>query len=307
MRTDKSKPRGIVPPSVRFADEAINGDEPAWQQPNMLWDYFEWKFNVGAMILDQLLFTYSITHDQTLLEPMFAELELIKSQAPELDRVKQTPLVEGSKSWAADKLIHSRSFWSVVVQWRLITGDTRWDELIVRYGPAYGRFRISGEEKHLMDALHDVLDSTRYNVPLLTSEALHTDRVYIPGWEQLKAMLTGDGMPESSSPYFAVTWEKTDDGFTALVREASIDRLQCQIFSHSLQPSHAVMRLWQLAPGTYRLISEGDSQKIDDRPIKVAAPGERILLNLPSRRLLTIRVQKQEPSDVSEARIDSSK
>jgi len=295
MRTDKGKPRGIIPPSVRFADEAINGDEPNWHQANMFWDYYDWEFYAGSLMLDQLLFTYMLTHDEDLLQPMFLALELISSEEADQTGTREDATTAGSRAWAADKLMRSSFFWSVVEQWRFLTNDTRWDELIVRHGTAYGRYRITGDERHLVEGLNRILNAVRYNTPLMTSEAIHTDRIYAPGWEHLKAMLTGDGMPENSSPYFAASWEKTDDKFTALVSRATPDGLEFQLFSHSPQQRSIVMRLWQLTPGEYQLRCEPQGRQARERTIRVEAPGERISIQLPSRRLLRITV-RQVPS-----------
>jgi hypothetical protein len=291
LRTDKGKPRGIIPPSVRFADEAINGDEPAWHRANLYWDYFEWESGVGSMLLDQLLFTYTLTRDEALLEPMTASLELIMSEAASLDATIPRALEEGSPVWAADKLIRSRSFWSVVEQWRLLTEDNRWDDLIMRYGTAYARYRISGDERHLTDGLDFILSGVRYNTPLLTSEALHTDRVYVPGWEHLKAMLTGDGMSENSSPYFAVTWENTEEDFTALVRDSSREHLEVQVFSHSPAPREVVMRLWQLAPGKYRVRCKAPGLEVKDQAVEIENRGQRVHISLPSQRLVNVSIR----------------
>ena len=296
MRTDKGKPRGIVPPSVRFADEAINGDEPTWHRSNMLWDYYDWEEGVGSMVLDQLLFTYTLTHDEKLLEPLMAALDLIQAEETGLEQTAPDVLEEGSRSWAADKLIRSRWFWSVVQQWRLLSGDRRWDHLIMRHGTAYARYRISGDERHLSEGLEFILSSLRYNTPLLTSEALHTDRVYVPGWEHLKAMLTGDGMLENASPYFAVTWENTDEDFTALVRDSSRELLEVQVFSHSPAPRDVVVRLWQLAPGKYQMRCEAPGLEAKVQAVEIESRGQRIQINLPSQRRLKISVRSITPA-----------
>ncbi len=113
-------------------------------------------------------------------------------------------------------------------QWRFLTGDQRADDLLKTYGSAYGRFRVSGDERHLVAGLQQLLEGVRYNTPLQTSSALYTDRIYVPGWELLKAMLTGDGMHNNSSPYHWVSWEKTNDDFTALVCDSGRDLLANQ-------------------------------------------------------------------------------
>ncbi|NJN33416.1 MAG: hypothetical protein HC817_03335 [Saprospiraceae bacterium] len=53
LSTAKGKPRGIVPPSVRFPDEAINGDEKNWWRANMFWHYFEWDYGTYWKMYDQ--------------------------------------------------------------------------------------------------------------------------------------------------------------------------------------------------------------------------------------------------------------
>jgi hypothetical protein len=183
-------------------------------------------------------------------------------------------------------------FWRVVEQWRFLCRDARWDHLIMLYGTDYSRYRLTGDEHHLVRGLDRLLAAVRHNTPLLTSEAIHTDRVYAPGWEHLKAMLTGDGMPENSSPYFAVSWENTDEGFTALVCDARADRLELQIFSHASQDRAIHMRLWQLRPGKYVLRRELPGVPSDERTIAIEAKGQRIPIEASEGKLLTIIVSR---------------
>lgn len=292
LRTDKGKPKGIIPASVRFSDEAINGDEPNWYRANMYWRYFDWDHFCGSVMLDQLLFTYTLTKDRQLLEPMFLALDLIHSEEDGLVRTNGSSLEEGSRAWAAEKLIQSELLWSVVEQWRFLSGDSRWDDLIMRHGTPYGRYRISGEESHLVEGLDRLLENVRYNTPLKTSEPIHTDRVYAPGYEQLKAMLTGDGIWANLSPYFAVSWEKTDEDFTALVSETGRDRLGVRLYSFAPEERQIAMRIWQLAPGKYRLIVNSGEGEPQEKLITVAERGQRIPITLPARRELSIRLEQ---------------
>ena len=179
MRTDKGKPKGLIPASIRFPDDAINGDGPNWYEANMYWDFYEWQHYAGSLMLDQLLFTYTLTGDAHLLEPMFATLELIRSEQQKVSQAKLASPEEGSSTWAAVSLIHSTLFWTVVEQWRDRTGDSRWDDLIVRYGTDSGRYQTSGDERHLVNGLEVLLEDLRYNTPLKTTEAIYTDRVRV--------------------------------------------------------------------------------------------------------------------------------
>lgn len=282
-RTSKGKPAGLFPASVRFPDEAFNGDEPTWYRADMFWDYFDWSG--GSQLLDQTFFSYTLSGDDALLAPLFAALELVARHPDDADAP------EGSETWAAHILRGDPGLWRTAAQWRLYTGDTRYDALLEAEGTPYLRYRLTGDESHLREALQPILDHVRYNTPLLTTEALHTDRVYVTddhevGADELKAMLTGDSAGESASPYFAVTWEQTGDGFTALVADAGPRHLAVHTFNHGVQPDPAVMRLWQLAPGRYRLIVGSEPA----RNLVVTERGQRVALTLPARAGLDVRI-----------------
>jgi hypothetical protein len=238
-----------------------------------------------------MLFTFTLTRDENLLTPIHAALELIDAEARSTIR-EPLAAATGSRAWAAHRLVESAMFWRVVEQWRFLRRDARWDHLIMRYGTDYSRFRLTRDEQHLVRGLERLLAAVRYNTPLLTSEAIHTDRVYAPGWEHLKAMLTGDGMPENSSPYFAVSWENTDEGFTALVCDARDDRLEVQIFSHASQDGAIQMRLWKLLPGKYMLRRELPGAPSDQRAIALEVKGQRIPIEVPAGKLLTVTVSR---------------
>ncbi|MEX0612143.1 MAG: hypothetical protein WD229_08475, partial [Pirellulales bacterium] len=292
MRTDKAKPKGIIPASVRFSDEAFNGDGPNWYQANMYWDYYDWEHYAGSLLLDQLLFTYALTKDEQLLQPMLLALELIRSHESVLSEANLDSQQKGSPAWAAASLVRCSLFWNVVEQWRFLANDPRWDDLIMRYGTPYGRYRISGEEQHLVDGLNLLLEDVRYNTPLKTTEVLYTDRVRVPGAEVVKAMLTGDGIYANFSPYYATSWQQTDDNFTALVAEANPDQLAVHLFSHGLEDREVIMRVWQLAPGRYRLLCEAVGLAPREEAVAISQPGQRVPVTLPAQRLMRITMQR---------------
>ena len=307
LREDKGKPKGIIPASVRFSDESINGDEPTWYLANMYWKYFDWEHHAGSLMLDQLLFTYTLTSDEQLLQPMMLALELIREEESRwVNNGEKDELSPGSRGWVAAKLASSDYFWHVVEQWRFLSHDSRWDDLISQYGTPYGRYRLSGEERFLVEGLEQLLEGVRYNTPLKTTEVIHTDRVYVPGAELVKAMLTGDGMEDNLSPYYAVSWEDTNEHFTALVADAGTDRLAVDLYSHSPKQQRVAMRLWQLEPGIYQLVtsrrsvvSSQSNQPHEDshtrRSIEVSTKGQRLWIDLPGLQEQTLQIiQKRE-------------
>lgn len=289
LRTDKQKPAGLIPASIRFTDLAFNGDESTWYRANMIWPYYDWEQSNGCRMLDQLFFTYTLTGDARLLEPMFLTLELIENEQPNFEGKPADRPAEGSCAWAADILARSPSFWEVVEQWRFRSQDPRWDALILRYGSDYAKFRLSGDETHLVRGLDSLLTAVRFNTPLLTNEVLHTDRVQIAGAGHLKAMLTGDGRCPSWSPHYAATWENTADEFTALIDEAGIDVFAVQLYSHARQASHVNMRLWQLTPGDYRLTVEADG-RVTRQTLKLKERGQRVEFALPGECVVRVRI-----------------
>ncbi|HUF09694.1 MAG TPA: hypothetical protein VMO47_10255, partial [Rhodothermales bacterium] len=295
MRTDKGKPEGIIPASVRFPDEAINGDEPNWYEANMFWDYFDWTHSSGAKILDQLLFTYTLTADASLLEPMLLSLDMVRDYVARSDSISSTP-TRGTRDWAASLLVQESMFWSVVSQWRMFSGDPRYDDLIEQFGTPYVRYRLTGDAGALLSVLEDLNETLQSNTPLRTYEAIHTDRVYLNegGWPaefELQAMLTGDGMPEGLSPYHAVTWPTGGQGFTAFVTDSGPERLRVLLHSHDAGATGVTARLWQLDSGTYELVWS-DGERTVERTIDVVGAGQAVTLELVPDRTITVRFDR---------------
>ena len=250
MESKKGKPVGIIPASVAFPSTEINGTENNWYNPNMYWEYFDWSLAAGSRIYDQLLFTYLLTDDSVLLKPLISSLELIqKYESIPSNNVYKV----GSEAWADSVLKSKEEYWNVVEQYRFATLDSRFDSLSYKYGTPYSRYRLTGDVSFLEKELENFLENVRYNSPLRTTEVLHTDRVYYPGSETIKAMLSGDGTFEGTSPYEYVSWEDTDDYLTALVKDAGPEKLTVQLFSYSPDKLEITMRVWRLKKGKYNI------------------------------------------------------
>jgi hypothetical protein len=104
-----------MPPSVRFPDEAINGDEKDWWRANMFWHYFEWDYGTYWKMYDNLLLTAQLTGDSSLLEPFFETLKLIeKHDFTEGSKIQNQPskIVNqaGSEAWAVANLTQETGF-----------------------------------------------------------------------------------------------------------------------------------------------------------------------------------------------------
>ncbi len=280
LRTDKGKPAGIVPASIRWSDEAINGDEPTWYEPNMMWDYYSWSSRCGGTILDHLVFTYGLTGNDSLLRPMELTLQLVKNQlAAQKDLSKRT-FEPGSEPWVAECLLRNNAFWSTVQKWRMLTGNDAFDDLIAKQSTPYLKYQLTKGEESLEDGLLELLETLRYNAPLRTSLVMHTDRVRIPGTEHLKAMISGDATPEGNSPYFAVSWRETNEHLAILAKTSTESLLTVDAFNFNDGDTKVIMRPWRLARGRYTLELRSQG-RIVKTTVSVTTPGEHVPLTLP--------------------------
>lgn len=300
MRANKGKPRGIIPASIRFPDEAVNGDEPTWYGANMMWDYFDW--GSGAAIYDQLLFTWTLTGDPSLLEPLESTLALIERYAPIVGVRHAGHFPKGSAEWTVARLLSNKNFWNVAGSWRLLKHDSRFDQLIVQHGAQYVKYRLTGEERYLLDAMDDILGQIRYNTPLLTSEVIHTDRVFVTvhgerSVDQLGAMIAGLDADESSSPYAAVTWLNTGEDLAVLVTDATNSKLALKLYSFAETAKSVEMRLWQLEPGEYFLESGIDGRVGKSTRLQVRERGQRVAIGIPPGQLTSVRVMLKESAN----------
>lgn len=289
LRSDKGKPPGIVPGSVRWYDEALNGDEPTWYNTNMLWDYYEWENRCGSLILDHLAFTHELTGNDSLLLPIELSLRLVHDELtrdPDLEGRTPAP---GTRAWIARQLVRNSSFWASVQKWRMATGDRSYDPLLSSRSTHYLRYLLTGNIKALEQGLETILSSLRVNVPLRTELVMHTDRVRIQGVDHLKAMITGDGTHEGNSPYFAVTWQGTGDDLALLVRSAAGDRMDIAAYNFSPSKKQVVMRPWRLKKGRYLVRITGKGYRRQHN-VTITGAGRPVSIELPPALLLDLSI-----------------
>lgn len=283
-RTDKGKPPGLFPASLRWPDAAFNGDEPTWYRANMFWRYFDWRGD--GMLYDQLLHSWTRSGDAALLAPMRATLALLQAWP---DPAKRAAAPEGSAGWAADRLFQRPDFWSVVAQWRLETGDGEFDAFLRVHGPPYLRYRLTGKIEPLSEGLtRGLLDHLRTNTPMRTTEVLFTDRIHVSrdvgncdATDLVVAMLTGNHAPESMSPYYHVAWDEAPPEFTALVGRAGPRALAADLFLHRKDNASLTARLFRLTPGRYRVTLRTGDRTLLDREENIAAMPHALRLEIP--------------------------
>jgi hypothetical protein len=261
LRTDKGKPKGIVPAAVRYEDDAIGGHADNWHHPNMFWGYY--NYNGGAAMLRQLLLTTMLLGEPKYLAPIELSLELVGKYRHSI--VPDPPI--GSEQWAAGILLRSDGFWEVIELWRLYTENTKYDDLIVGAGSPYLKFRLSNNEQHVIEALRRAANDVGNNLTLLTTEGYFTDRVELrdmrkddPGTSSLlETMYLGAPLIETAYPFYHVSWKGFDRSLSVFVLKSTADALTARVYNHSPRLQEGELVCVDFQPGEYRLAVGVDS------------------------------------------------
>ena len=295
-RTDKGKPQGVVPAAVTFAKDEIGGFSDNWYDPSLYWDYYNWESGVTNLLCEQLLAAYDLTGDAQLLYPLEKGLEIAQGfwrnpvQNPE----------EGSRTWAA-KVLHETGLARHGGKLRMLRRTTRFDDYLKEHGTAYTRFLLTGDKSSLLSACQDSTNSTKYNFPLLTTEVKFTDRVRVRGADELLSMYTGGYGSGAEYPYYAVTWSRTTRNFAALVTTASPRFLKVLVYNFEPLDREVTMRLWRLAPGTYRVRVgpdiDGDGEHdldFAEKTLRVRERGTGVDVKLAARKQILVEIAQTE-------------
>lgn len=218
MRTDRGKPKGVMPSAVAYADDRIGGYGPEndWRLTQSGYDYYDWNPGL-TQLYDFMYAMWRMTGKVDYLDPMFL-----------------APMP------------------STAVTWRSYTGDRSHDDIIRDAGGPYGRFLATGDITVVEKALARTLDHLRYNFPLMTSEVTMTDRIQIGDTATIQGMYLG-GIPASGLPgtLGSITWTGLGSDFAALVREHTPKGMHLSIVGFHEAPRTAGIRFWDLDRGEY--------------------------------------------------------
>jgi hypothetical protein len=304
LRVDKEKPYGIVPSAIRYEDDAIGGHADNWHHPDLFWGYFD--FRGGADMLQQFLVIYDLTGDEKYLEPIELALQMVlKYEGKNLDTTKT-----GSEEWVVKILRRSDGFAETIEKWRLHTGKTDYDELLIKYGSEYLKFRLTGDIRHIETGSKSALDGIINNNELLTTDGYFTDRIEIGDMHQnsvlgaghLESIYTGSSLFEGFHPFHSVTWQGFGEDFAAIVLESTKKNLS--LFVHNIGEStkSGNISFWRLAPGKYE-IQQGPDEDHNYKPdeieirdtIEISSRSVIWPIKLPSRSSQIILVNQLVP------------
>ena len=304
-RAGTTKPPGIMPMVVQFADDNIDGSDQ-WWEPG-LGDLYGWNdveqkillYLRQRMVVGKMLGAWMWTNDQRVLDGLKSQLNTIREQIANPSLNPEA----GTGPWAAQQL---SGLAPQLAEWyRVVTADNQFDDLVesssstdIQAGDApYGRYLISGDISFVEKAHELNLANLRLNLPMLTSEVQATDRVYMWPWSLL-GPLTGSPVLITEPPTYAVTWRHVDHDFTALVRSFDSSSLSAWTYSFSHNTTEPNIRFWRLDPGLYELCvsidnngdGESDSSNIQTIPFKHQQRMTSVPFELPSQQLCLLEV-----------------
>ncbi len=286
---ENGKPAGIIPGSISFPEGRIGGYAENWWETKGYDDLTAMGYT--AKLYHIMLAVWAETGDESALEPIFAALDAVRTYR-EYDIKKPTP---GSLEWVG--MIHDNpAFFDVVEKWRALSGDDRYDDLILKWATGTMRMKLTGDRSRLENELEGIINGLSSNLPMITTEVLFTDRVSIPGSTVLASMITGSFGNPTYYPLHAVTWEGIGDNAAVLVQKSDISQLQAQLYNFNSESCEILMQLWRLSPGAYEITIADmqDSKKIlVSQDVVIEEKGQKFDLTLPPQRLISLNIQQK--------------
>jgi len=296
--SERGKPAGIVPSSVQFPSGLPGGPEAHWWNPGCHYNDQTFRFpRYLSGMLRTLLLTEQITGESTFLEPIHA---LAEHRRAYLADTLPAP-VEGNLSWAVAQNGGALSD-ALSKRW-LLTGDPQYDDLLAAEGSAYMRYRLSGDEAILTDAVTANLAALAYNEVQFTSEVRFTDRIfqfhnkYANNYQEtstpnldaklLYNMVTGDVGDHAIAPLNAVRWLTDATDIAILVTGQSTDHLSAKLFHFGEASRDMGAELLRLTPGTrdWELVCDADGTSGG-----AVTTSETLSFSLPAQQLCVLTV-----------------
>ncbi len=243
-----------------------------------------------------------LTGDPTLLKPVNKVAELItkhdgaeKSHQPGSLKWVEKTLKDGGE----DKTAGANPFGNIFAMTARLSGEKRFDDLIRQYASPYNQYQLTGDQKEMLGGFDQILNSLRYNLPLLTSEVKFTDRVYVRGSDLLTGMYTGHFGRGFEFPALVATWKNTGTEVNVFVRKGDTSSAVVSLYNVGAA-KEIEMNTWMLAPGVYKM-TIGTDQNDDTIPEKILREElvtitERVGLipvSLPARQEVVIRISQE--------------
>ncbi len=311
LRTDKGKPRGILPAAVVFETEELGGpDADNWydgSRQGLAEDSFTWPA-YHNYLYDLFTDWFLRTGDDRYLEPIGALVGIARHYGP----TAQEPLPKGTYPWF-EETVHPRFVQTgarfeaaSVLNVKLMTGTDEYDGYLNGKLGGYAKFLMDGDVTGLAEGMEVAGRELRTRWPFITTEVALTDRMVVPGSQDLLFACTGGSAQtlHHGLPFHAVTYEDTTKDFAALVRKHGNTDLQLWMYSFLPEEREVGIRLWRLDVGGKYELKFGPDMDEDwqmdhlggSKEFLLEHRGDAVRFILPARELQLVEVRQIEPA-----------
>jgi len=300
-REERGKPAGVLPSAIHWPDGQAGGLGEDWWDPKNYLEgtLYRWP-SAMKMMTNTLLLAAHMTGEELFLEPIrtMADLRSAYLADPPPDPEP------GSAMWCARRMGGFLS--ETLAKYRLLTGDERFDPLLLADAGGYVQYRITGDEGPLLQALEQTVEAFGVNRPAFTEEVRWTDRVFRftknyandyadpplprPSLDLLYSMITGDFGKPLYFPMNAVRWKTPPRDIAVRVTDHGPANLSAELFHFGPEPRAMGAELYFLDPGEYGWTLRAGDKVLAEGRAAVSGPRTTVPFVLPSRRLCSFRV-----------------
>ncbi len=309
MSTDNGKPAGIVPAALHWPSGRVGSRERGWMGPKMAGDPMEslysWPAFPVASMTAALLQAHVQTGEKTFLAPLLRMAELRRTHLAAGD--PDGP--PGSAAWAAHRLPAVLS--DTLAKWRQLTGDPRFDDLLLADAGPYARRLLARDGAALTASLAATARTLSVNWPMFTTEVRFTDRVlsFPRVWPRtvatgltrantdlLYSMVTGDPGSVENFPLNGARWHTLPLDLAVLVTENRRDRFAAELFHFGNDERRCEVSLLTLEAGNYAwTLTTADDRLRSRGTCTLTATSRRLPLALPSRIACVLAITPSRP------------
>jgi hypothetical protein len=313
QRSENGKPAGILPCAISWPSGRVGGPRPNWWNPVNYTEndtnYYTFPSQLSQMCRC-LVLSYHMTGDEKFLEPLrsMARIRLRYIDDPAAERA-----APGSEPWCAQYL---DAIMPALAKYRLLTGNTEFDELLLRQADPIITHRLTGDMGPIIDMLQNNAEFMRVNFQAYTTEMRCTDRLFMypevfshwgPDEKSRKAgvrqfsrsiiyqVATGDPGDLLYFPLMAVRWLTPPREIAAFVSDSDPDRFKAELFHFGKNPRQMAAELYVLKPGVYEMALRASAARdkyLDRQNIEVKGPRTQIRFQIPPQVTCLITLRK---------------
>ena len=304
-RAERGKPAGIIPSAIHWPDGKVGGLGKDWWKPGNYTDnpLYVWPSSM-SMMTNSLLLAFHMTGDRIFLEPInsMAEIRLRYFRKSFVQ-----PEVEGSEDWCASQM--SKFLPGTLAKYRVLTGDTQYDELLQSEPDPYSQYSFFDKEEFYELGMDTNATVFSQNFPCFTSEVRWTDRVIsfnknylkevypdtpIPDHQLLYSSLTGDPGSPLYFPLNGFQWLTDKNDLAVRVKRQSSQSAQIELFGFFEGFQLVKVKSFLLQNGSYQFILLGTGKQILKKwKIRLNNTINEIDLSIPGNQALFLEISKE--------------